>query len=240
MVRGAPVEQGPGCRHFGDRHIADAAALSSKSLYAVRISSLSALSGRRGDACAAIGFMVTQSNDRRLAADRQVALHKAIEELRPIFGNATPFNDDARPPADRTAQRDLRAAVGVLPRLDSGREVQSVQDPHSASSVVLLGAGPDADPAPRTWWWVSGIVGIATRGVRHDDDASDAAARFSRALPIAPSESCSSSKALSPKPSGSMTRRRSLISMPASRQSAIACACPRRPSISTRFWRISR
>ena len=27
--------------------------------------------------------------------------------------------------------------------------------------------------------------------------------------------------------------------MPASRRSTIACACPRRPSISTRFWRIS-
>ena len=147
---------------FGDRHIADAAALSSKSLYAVRISSLSLLLlAAAAIACAAIGFMVTQSNDRRLAADRQVALHKAIEELRPIFGNATPFNDDAlRLIEQRSGISGLR--LGVAPVPDSGREVQSVQDAHGRI-VGWFSWVPDRTLIrAMDWLWsLSGIVGIA-------------------------------------------------------------------------------
>ena len=147
---------------FGDRHVADAAALSSKSLYAVRISSLSLLLlAGAAIACAAIGFMVTQSNDRRLAAERQVALHKAIEELRPIFGNATPLNDDAlRLIEQRSGISGLQFGVDPVP--DSGREVQSVQDAHGRI-VGWFSWVPDRTLIrAMDWLWsLSGIVGIA-------------------------------------------------------------------------------
>jgi len=147
---------------FGDRHVADAAALSSKSLYAVRISSLSLLLlAAAAIACAAIGFMVTQSNDRRLAAERQVALHKAIEELRPIFGNATPFNDNAlRLIEQRSGISGLQFGVDPVP--DSGREVQSVQDAHGRI-VGWFSWVPDRTLIrAMDWLWsLSGLVGIA-------------------------------------------------------------------------------
>ncbi len=147
---------------FGDRHVADAAAASSKSLHTVRISSLSLLLlAAAAIACAVIGVSVTQSNDRRLAAERQVALHKAIEEFRPIFGSATHFEE----PVLRLIEQQSGLAhlhFGMDPVLDSGREVQSVQDA-DGRIVGWFSWTPDRTliRAMDALWGLAGMVGIA-------------------------------------------------------------------------------
>jgi diguanylate cyclase (GGDEF)-like protein len=152
----------PAAGVFGDRHVADAVALSSKSLHTVRISSFSLLLlAAAAIACAVIGFAVTQSNDRRLTAERQVALHQTLEELRPIFGAADRFDGGAvRLIEQRSGLRGLR--FGADPAADSGREVQSVQDAHGRI-VGWFSWTPDRVLIrAMDWLWsLAGIVGIA-------------------------------------------------------------------------------
>jgi diguanylate cyclase (GGDEF)-like protein len=108
--------------------VPDAAALASTSLHSVRISSLALLLlAAAAVAVAVIGIAVTQSNDRRVAAERQIVLHNALEELRPLLGQPEHFDDGAlRLIARRSGLRDLR--FGMDPAPESGREVQSLQD----------------------------------------------------------------------------------------------------------------
>ena len=146
---------------FGDRHVADATALSSKSLHAVRISSLSLLLlAGAAIACAVIGIAVTESNDRRLTAERQIALQRTLEDLRPIFGAADRFDAGAvRLIAQRSGLADLR--FGTDPAADSGHEVQSVQDAHGRI-VGWFSWTPDrALIRAMDWLWsIAGAVGI--------------------------------------------------------------------------------
>jgi diguanylate cyclase (GGDEF)-like protein len=78
-------------------------------------------------ACAVIGFAVTTYNDRRAAAERDVALHVALDEFRASFGGRTSFDGaQLRLIARRAGLNDLRFAADAPP--DVGREVQSLQD----------------------------------------------------------------------------------------------------------------
>jgi diguanylate cyclase (GGDEF)-like protein len=147
---------------FSGRHAADTAALASKSLHTIRISSLSLLLlAATAIACAAIGFLVTQSNDQRLSAERQVALHKALEDLRPIFGDATHFDG----PALRLIEQQSGLAglrFGTDPAPDSSREVQSVQDTRGRI-VGWFSWMPDRTLIrAMDWLWsFTGAIGIA-------------------------------------------------------------------------------
>ncbi len=147
---------------FAERHIADATAPLSESLHAVRISSLSLLLlAAAAIACAVIGLLVTQSNDQRLSAERQVALHEALDEFRPIFGGATRFDEAAlRLIEQRSGLVGLRFGMDPVP--DSGREVQSVQDTRGRI-VGWFSWTPDRRLIrAMDWLWsFAGAVGIA-------------------------------------------------------------------------------
>lgn len=149
----------PAAGIFGDRQVDDAATLSSKGLYAVRISSCSLmLLALAVLACAAVGFTVTQASDRRLAAERQVVLHKAIEELRPVFGDAMRF--DAR----TLRLIELRSRLPGLrfdtdPVPNNGREVQSVQDANGR--IVGWFAWTPNRTLIRAMDWLWSLVGVA-------------------------------------------------------------------------------
>src|SRR5689334_6116225 len=76
--------------------------------------------------CAAIGLKVTQDNDRRLAAERHLALQLALAELRAAIGDITQFDElQLQLLAQRSRLDDLR--FDTAPPQD-GREVQSLQD----------------------------------------------------------------------------------------------------------------
>jgi diguanylate cyclase (GGDEF)-like protein len=142
--------------------VADAAGLSKTSVHTVRISSLSLLLlAAAAMACAVIGFAVTQSNDLRLAAERQIALHKTLEELRPMLGAADRFDDGAlRLIERRSGLAELR--FGMDPALDSGREVQSLQDAHGRI-VGWFSWTPDRTLIrAMDWLWsLAGMLSIA-------------------------------------------------------------------------------
>src|ERR1051326_1193308 len=77
--------------------------------------------------CAAIGLAVTQDNDRRLAAERHMALQQALTELRAAIGDVAQFDDlQLQLLAQRSGLNDLRFDAAVAPQ--DGREVQSLQD----------------------------------------------------------------------------------------------------------------
>src|SRR5579863_9498023 len=156
------LNRAPSAGNFSDRQIADAPALASKSLHTIRISSWSLLFlAVAAIACAAIGFMVTQSNDQRFSAERQVALHKALEDLRPIFGDATQFDGPAlRLIERRSGLAGLRFGMDPVP--DSGREVQSVQDTHGRI-VGWFSWVPDRTliRAMNWLWGFTGAIGLA-------------------------------------------------------------------------------
>jgi diguanylate cyclase (GGDEF)-like protein len=147
----------------GDRAVAGAGAgLSSKSLHTVRISSFSLLFlGIAATACAVSGFMVTQADDRRLAAERQVALHRALEDLGPILGSATRFDDGAlRLIERRSGLAGLR--FGADPVLGVGREVQSVQDAHGRIVGWFSWTANRTLIRALDWlWYLAGAIGIA-------------------------------------------------------------------------------
>ena len=147
---------------FGDGYVADAATLSTKSLHTVRIASLSLLLlAAAAIACAVIGLLVTQSYDQRLAAGQQVALHRALDDLRPIFSDATRFDEAAlRLIEQRSGLAGLRFGVDPVP--DSGREVQSVQDAHGRIVGWFSWVPDRAFIRVMDWLWsVAGATGIA-------------------------------------------------------------------------------
>ena len=77
--------------------------------------------------CAAIGLKVTQNNDRRLAAERHMALQQALTELRAAIGDVAQFDDlQLQLLAQRSGLHDLRFDAAIAPQ--DGREVQSLQD----------------------------------------------------------------------------------------------------------------
>ncbi|MGH6679459.1 MAG: hypothetical protein ACREDL_11170, partial [Bradyrhizobium sp.] len=155
-------EQTPAAGMFGDRRVADAVALSSKSLHIVRISSYSLLFLAAGViACATAGLMVTQANDRRLAAERQIALHQALEDLRLTFGAAAHFDTRALRLIELHSRLSgLRFDTDAVP--ENGREVQSVQDARGRI-VGWFSWVPDRTLIrAMDWLWsIAGIVGLA-------------------------------------------------------------------------------
>src|SRR5215472_7070871 len=77
--------------------------------------------------CAAIGLKVTRDNDRRLAAERHMALQQALGELRAAAGNVAQFDDrQLQALAQRSRLHDLRFDAAPVPQ--AGREIQSLQD----------------------------------------------------------------------------------------------------------------
>lgn len=157
------TRKAPAAGIVGDRQLADAAAMSSKSLHIVRLSSWSLLLlAAAAIACAAAGFIVTQANDRRLAAERQMALHQALDDLRPATGDdATRFDARALRFIERRSRlAGLRFDMDSVP--DDGREVQSVQDAHGRI-VGWFSWVPDRTLIRAVdWLWsLAGIVGLA-------------------------------------------------------------------------------
>ena len=154
-------KKAPAAGIFRDRQAADAAALSSKSLRIVRFSSWSLLLlAAAALAGAAAGFMVTQANDRRLAAERQMALRHALDDLRPIFGNSARFDAGALRFIElRSGLSGLRFDTDSVP--DAGREVQSVQDAHGRI-VGWFSWVPDRTliRAMDWLWGLAGIIGV--------------------------------------------------------------------------------
>ena len=142
--------------------VADAADLSTTSLHTVRFSSVALLLlGFAAITVAVVGFAVTQSNDRRLAADRQIALHNALEELRPMLGHAEHFDDGSlRLIGRRSGLADLR--FGTDPAPESGSEVQSLQDAQGRI-VGWFSWMPDRTliRAMDWLWGLAGAVGVA-------------------------------------------------------------------------------
>ncbi len=145
-----------------ERQVADAADLSTTSVHTVRLSSLALLLlGVAAIAVAVIGVAVTQANDRRLAAERQLGLQQALEELRPMLGNAERFDDGAlRLIARRSGLAGLR--FGTDPAPDNGAEVQSLQDAQGRI-IGWFSWTPDRTLIrAMDWLWsFAGAVGVA-------------------------------------------------------------------------------
>jgi diguanylate cyclase (GGDEF)-like protein len=142
--------------------IANAAELSATSVHTVRVASMALLLlAAAAMACAVIGFAVTQSSDRRLAAERQVALQTTLEELRPMFGDGARFDEGAlRLIERRSGLAGLR--FGTDPAPESGREVQSLQDAHGRIVGWFSWAPGRTLIRAMDWLWsLLGIVSIA-------------------------------------------------------------------------------
>jgi diguanylate cyclase (GGDEF)-like protein len=111
--------------------------------------------------CAAIGFAVTQSSDRRLAIDQHAALQNALGELHAVFGDSDHFDaDQLRLIARRSGLRDLR--FGADPATGNGRAIQSLQDAQGRI-VGWFSWTPDRSLiTAMDWLWaISAIAGAA-------------------------------------------------------------------------------
>jgi len=111
--------------------------------------------------CAAAGLAVTQSNDRRLAAERHMALQQALDEVRAVVGNVAQFDaPQLRLLARRSRLADLRFDTQAAPQ--DGREVQSLQDARGRI-VGWFSWTPDRGPIRvMAWLWgVAGALGFA-------------------------------------------------------------------------------
>jgi len=112
-------------------------------------------------ACAAIGFIVAEIDDDRLAAEQHAAMRVALDEFRTAFGATDRFDDTQLRMIERHAGlRDLRFAAE--PPEDGGREVQSWHDAEGRI-VGWLSWSPDRSFArAMEWLWVlAGIAGGA-------------------------------------------------------------------------------
>ncbi len=108
--------------------------------------------------CAAVGAAATQYNDRRLAAERHVALQQALDELRAASGNVTHFDQgQLQLLARRSRLDDLR--FGAEAASQSGREVQSLQDGRGRIIGWLSWAPDRAFILTMDWLW--GLVTAA-------------------------------------------------------------------------------
>jgi diguanylate cyclase (GGDEF)-like protein len=111
-------------------------------------------------ACAAIGFAVTQYNDRRMALERHAALATALEELRAVFGNADRFDyGELRLIERRSGLKDLRFETDL--GSDGGREFLSRQDAHGRIVGWFTWAPDRALIRAMDWLWSAvGAIGL--------------------------------------------------------------------------------
>jgi diguanylate cyclase (GGDEF)-like protein len=132
------------------------------SAHMVRVSSLSLIiAAATLIVCVGIGFAVTQYNDHRFAIERHAAFQQAFSELQAVFGNPDHFDSgQLRLIERRSGLKDLR--FGADPAVESGREVQSLQDA-SGRIVGWFSWAPDlALIRAMDWLWsLSGAIGIA-------------------------------------------------------------------------------
>ncbi len=108
--------------------------------------------------CAAVGAAVTQYNDRRFAAERHVALQRALDELRAVFGNVERFDYGQLQLLERRSRlRDLRFDAEAAPQ--GGREAQSLQDARGRIVGWLSWVPDRAFILTMDWLW--GLVAAA-------------------------------------------------------------------------------
>ena len=111
--------------------------------------------------CAAIGLADVQRNDSRLESQRHAALQSALDELRPVFGNADHFDPSELRLIERRADlADLRFDTELS--ADTSREVQSM----TGAGGRILGwfswtSDRTLSRAMSELWAIGAIVGIA-------------------------------------------------------------------------------
>jgi diguanylate cyclase (GGDEF)-like protein len=111
--------------------------------------------------CAGIGLVDIGRNDRRLESQRHAALQSALDELRPVFGNADHFDPSELRLIERRADlADLRFDTELS--ADSGREVQSLTG-EGGRILGWFSWSPDRtlSRAMTELWWIGAVVGIA-------------------------------------------------------------------------------
>jgi len=110
--------------------------------------------------CAAIGLAITAGNDRRLAAERHMALQEALAELRAVGGSAAQFDaPQLQLLARRSELQDLRFDAAPAPVPQAGREMQSLQDGRGRI-VGWFSWKPDR-AAIRAMEWLWSLAGAA-------------------------------------------------------------------------------
>jgi diguanylate cyclase (GGDEF)-like protein len=112
-------------------------------------------------ACAAFGYGVTQSNDSRMAAERHIALQRALEEFHAVFGDVERLDESqVRLLQSRTGLSDLR--FEAEPVDNAAREVQSLHD-RDGRITGWLSWVPDRALVRSMFglWWLAGTVAAA-------------------------------------------------------------------------------
>ncbi len=109
--------------------------------------------------CAAIGLAISADNDRRLAAERHMALQEALAELRAVAGSAAQFDEpQLQLLAQASRLQDLRFDAPA-PAPQAGREMQSLQDGRGRI-VGWFSWEPDR-AAIRAMEWLWGLAAAA-------------------------------------------------------------------------------
>jgi diguanylate cyclase (GGDEF)-like protein len=111
--------------------------------------------------CAGIGLVDIGRNDRRLESQRHAALQSALDELRPVFGNADHFDPSELRLIERRADlADLRFDTELS--ADVSREVQSMTG-EGGRILGWFSWTPDRtlSRAMSELWAIGAIVGIA-------------------------------------------------------------------------------